>query len=82
MEAPLTPSEWKVKYFPYSNKNECAKFFINHPVPKILGNLWLTCHLEDKFAHRSRLSECLSATVSVISHALLVLKASTSVTLK
>lgn len=31
MEGPLTSSELKVKYFPYSNKNECAKFFYNPP---------------------------------------------------
>lgn len=52
-----TSSELKVVCFPLSNKNKSAKFFYNPPtmlsVPKILSNLCLACHLEDKFAHRS-----------------------------
>lgn len=52
-----TSSELKVGYFPLSNKKKSAEFFYNLPttlaVPKILSNLCLACHLEDKFAHRS-----------------------------
>jgi len=57
MKESQTSSELKVEYFPYGNRNECAKFFHNPPtvlaVPNILRNLCLTCHLEDKFVHRS-----------------------------
>lgn len=52
-----TSSELKVGYFPFSNTNKTAEFHHNSPTvlaaPNMLSNLCLSCHLEDKFVHRS-----------------------------